>query len=323
MAEKTKPNEIRLIRVFDAPVKTVWDVWNDPHQATHWLGPRGFTITSHSKELKPGGLWHYTMHGPDGAQYINKTRYHEVEPYAKLVYDHGGNDERKPLFRVTVLFSESQGKTTADMTMAFPTPEDAVQTRGFIKKAGGDATWDRLAEYLEKQATGKESFVINRSFDAPIDVMFDMWSKPEHFSRWLAPTGFQMKFLHADIRTGGKTSYSMTADNGSLTMYGRAEYSKVERPSLLVYTQQFTDEKGNVSRHPMAPTWPETMQTTVAFSAEGPRRTRVTVHWEVVGPATREEMETFIKGRAGMTQGWTGSFDKLEEHLSTQVKTAA
>ena len=61
---------------------------------------------------------------------------------------------------------------------------------------------------------------------------------------------------------------------------------------------------------------PQTMLTTVQLTAEGPDRTRVTITWEVVGQATREEMETFLKGRGGMTQGWTGSFDKLEEYLS-------
>ena len=41
--------------------------------------------------------------------------------------------------------------------MALPTPEAAEETRKFIKKAGGDSTWDRLAEYLEKESTGKET----------------------------------------------------------------------------------------------------------------------------------------------------------------------
>ncbi len=319
MTTQTTSNEIKLTRVFAAPVKTVWEAWTDPKQAGQWWGPRGFTITSHSKDFKVGGMWHYTMHGPNGADYVNKTRFLEIETHKKMVYDHGGNDERKPLFRVTVLFSEVKGGTKMDMTMACPTPADAEQTRGFIKKAGGDATWDRFAEYLEKQSLGKEVFVINRAFDVPLDVMWDMWTKPDHFSKWLAPTGFNMKFLQADIKSGGKTFYSMAADNGGMTMYGRAAYSKVEKP-VLVYTQQFTDEKGNVSRHPMAPTWPETMQTNVKFTEEASNRTRVTVTWEVVGKATKEEMETFIKGRAGMTQGWTGSFDKLEDYLLLKTK---
>jgi hypothetical protein len=55
----------------------------------------------------------------------------------------------------------------------------------------------------------------------------------------------------------------------------------------------------------------------VQLAEEGADKTRVTVTWDVVGNATREELETFINQKAGMTQGWTGSFDKLEAHLNT------
>jgi uncharacterized protein YndB with AHSA1/START domain len=254
------------------------------------------------------------MHGPDGTDYPNTTKYFEVEEHAKLVYDHGANVDRPPMFRVTVLFKETDGKTTMDMTMALPTPEAAEEARKFIKKAGGNATWDRLAEYLDKESSGKEKFVINRSFDAPLETMFEMWTNPKHVAKWLPPTGFVMEFIRADIRTGGATLYVMT-NNKDVKMYGRAEYQKIERPDTLVYTQQFCDENEKLSRHPMAPTWPATMLTTVKLTAEGPDQTRVTVTWETFGPTTREELETFINAKAGMTQGWTGSFDKLEEYL--------
>lgn len=232
------------------------------------------------------------------------------------MYDHGANDDRPPLFRVTVLFSESKGKTKMEMRMALPTPEAAEETRKFIKGAGGDATWDRLAEYLEKASSGKEQFVINRSFDAPLDVMFEMWTNPKHFSQWLAPTGFTMQFIKADIRPGGKSFYLMSG--GNVKMYGRVEYLQIDKPDRIVYTQQFCDEHENISRHPMAPTWPETMLTTVRLSEEGPNKTRVTVTWEPHGATTREELETFIKSKGGMTQGWTGSFDKLDDYISKE-----
>lgn len=311
----TAANEINIIRIYDAPVQTVWDAWTDPKQAAQWWGPRGFTLTTHSKELKVGGIWHYTMHGPDGADYPNKALYHEVQPLKKLVYDHGGNDERAPLFKVTVLFSEQNGKTKMDMTMTLPTPEAAAQTREFIKKAGGNATWDRLAEYL---GGNKNLFVINRSFDAPLELMFDMWTKPEHVSQWAPPTGSTMQYIKADIRPGGTSHYSMSGGMMGI-LYGKASYIKIEKPDLLVYTQQFSDAAGNVSRHPMAPTWPETMLTTVRLAAEGSNRTRVSVTWEPYGSVTEEEIATFLQARAGMTMGWTGSFDKLEAKLAEET----
>jgi uncharacterized protein YndB with AHSA1/START domain len=317
MPAKNKSNEIAITRIYDAPVEAVWDAWTDPAQVAQWWGPRGFTLTTHSKDLRPGGSWVYTIHGPDGVDYPNKTQYFEVEPHAKLVYDHGANDDRPPLFRVTVLFSEIDGKTKMDMRMALPTPEAAEETRKFIKKAGGNSTWDRLAEYLEKESSGKDTFVINRSFDVPIALMFEMWTNPEHFSRWLPPTGSTMEFIKCDIRPGGGTFYLMSG-NGGMKMYGRAQYLAIDKPDRLVYTQQFSDANENVTRHPMVPTWPETMLTTVKLTEEGPDRTRVTVTWEPHGAVTREELETFVNAKAGMTQGWTGSFDKLEAYLPAQ-----
>ncbi|SHN37170.1 Uncharacterized conserved protein YndB, AHSA1/START domain [Duganella sacchari] len=314
MSEFSAPNEIRIVRIYDAPLQAVWDAWTDQAQVGLWWGPRGFTITTHSKDLRVGGHWTYTMHGPDGTDYPNSTLYHEVEPLRKLVYDHGGNADRPPLFRVTVLFDEVDGKTRMDMTMALADAETAAQTRTFIRHANGESTWDRLAEYLGKRLEDEEKFVINRSFEAPQDVVFDMWTTPEHLARWLPPAGMEMRFLRADIRPGGGSFYCMS--NPMITMYGRAQYEEIQRPKLLVYTQQFCDEHENISRHPMAPTWPETMRTKVEFNAEGPNRTRVTVTWDVAGKATAEELAVFLAHRSSMTQGWSGSFDKLEAVLA-------
>jgi uncharacterized protein YndB with AHSA1/START domain len=201
------------------------------------------------------------------------------------------------------------------MTMTLPTPEAAETTRKFIKKAGGDSTWDRLAEYIDKQTAGKERFVINRAFDVPLEVMFEMWTDPAQLSLWVPPTGFEMQYIRCDIKVGGSSFYCMSG-GGGMKMYGRAEYLEIKKPDRIVYTQQFCDENENVSRHPMSPTWPETMLTTVELHAEGPDRTRVCLTWEPTEGTSSEEFETFIKARGGMTQGWTGSFDKLEEHLA-------
>lgn len=311
MAAKNNSDSIHITRTYESPVKMVWDAWTDPTQVAQWWGPRGFTLTTHSKDLKPGGHWHYTMHGPDGVDYPNRTVYFEVEKYRKLVYDHGATKDQPPLFRVTVLFSELNNKTKMEMTMRCASVEAANEIKKFIKQAGGEATWDRLAEHLAKESSGKEPFVINRSFQAPLSTMFEMWTDPNHFLKWLPPTGFTMAFLKAEIKPGGSAFYVMT-DGGTTKMYGRTHYLEIEKPHRLVYTQQFCDENGNVSRHPHAPNWPETMLTAVELTEEGPHQTRVTVTWEAYGHCTMEELDVFRKAKGGMTQGWTGSFDKLE-----------
>lgn len=306
-----KSNELRLIRVYDAPVKLVWEVWSNDKHIVKWWGPRGFTLTTKSKDMRPGGKWIYTMHGPDGTDYPNITTYHEVIPYKKLVYDHGGNEERQKLFTVTVTFEEHKGKTVMDFTMAFDTTEAAREAKKFIKQAGGNATWDRLAEYLEHEKSGKDSFVINRSFEAPIAKVFEMWTNPKHFSQWLPSVGFTMEYFESEIKQGGTTFYKMT--NGStVDHYGKMNYKEISPVYRIVYTQCFTDEKGNLSKPPFEKNWPDTILTTVTLAEEGTSETRVTVEWEIYGEATDMERKTFRDARPGMTIGWTGSFDKLD-----------
>jgi uncharacterized protein YndB with AHSA1/START domain len=150
--------------------------------------------------------------------------------------------------------------------------------------------------------------------------MFEMWTNPEHLSRWLAPAGQQMEIVSGNMREGDGAFFRMFG-NG-IEFYGRTQYREIRKPNRLVYTQQFCTADGQSARHPFAPTWPETMQTTVEFTPEGPDRTRVTVYWEPDHSATREELDAFIAARSGMTMGWTGSFDKLEELVSPSSVSA-
>ncbi len=315
MTAADSANDIRITRIYDAPVALVWEAWTDPARVGEWWGPRGFTITTHSKDLRPGGSWVYTMHGPDGKDWPNFTRYLEVEPQARLVYDHGASAaDAAPAFRVTATFRDVDGKTELDMRMTLPTPEAARQTRTFIKAAGGNGTWDRLAEYLEQEVSAKQVFVINRSFDAPITTVFDMWTIPGQLVAWLPPAGFTMSIHHGEIRTGGHIFCSMS--NGAHAMHLRFGYLAVQRPDRLEYTQVFTDEHGAVSRQPGEEEWPVTTLVTVLFAAESPVQTRVTVRFEVHGPATAEEVAVFVGGRSSMAQGWSGSFDVLDALLA-------
>ena len=321
-AKKNSSPEISLTRIYDAPVQKVWDAWVDEKQVAQWWGPRGFTLTSHSKkDVRPGGTWKYTMHGPDGTNYENKAVFLEVKEHALLVYDHGAGDERPPAFRVKVQFIQMGEKTKMEMRMLLPTPEEAEKTRALIKAAGGNSTWDRLAEYLDENLHGKRRFVINRTFDAPIDVMYSMWTDPKHLAQWSGPTGSSIEYIDVDVKPNGRCFYVMTTADGQ-KMYGKVHYHELVKPTLIVYAQQFSDENKNTLRHPMAPTWPETMLTRIELSEEGPEQTRVTITWEPHGETTSTEWTTFISARSGMTQGWTGSFDKLDAYLEEMSAAA-
>ncbi len=314
MPKNYKDNEIYLERIYQAPVKLVWDVWMEADHVSKWWGPRGFTITNTSKEVKPGGEWVYMMHGPDKKDYPNKTKFIEVLPYKKIVYDHGGYDG-PPMFRVTVNFIEFDGKTKIEMWMSVASADIANNLKKHIKNAFGDSNWDRLAEYLEEIQHQKDIFVYNRTFHAPINSMWDAWTIPENLCQWMSPTGTSMTFINAEIKVGGTSFYHMT--NGQeMSMYGKAKYIEMDRPVKLVYIQNFADQDGNLGKHPMAPTWPSYMKTTIEFFAENELETRICISWEIYGDASPEERAIFHQAKAGMTMGWSGSLDKLEDFFS-------
>jgi uncharacterized protein YndB with AHSA1/START domain len=314
MAARNKSNVIEITRVYDAPLEAVWEAWTVPAEVAQWWGPRGFSLTTHSRDFRTGGHWHYTMHGPDGTDYENTAQYLEVVPMQRMVYDHGGHKDRPPLFRVTAVFTERNGRTRLDMSMALATAEAAEETRRFIRKAGGESTWDRLAEYLGRRVAGKEQFFIARSFNASIERVYDMWTDPSHLSQWMPPAGATMRFLRSEPRVGGSSFYVMSFEGGE-PMYGLLKYLALDKPARILYTQQFCDAKEQVTRPPFFKDWPVTMLATVELAAEDAQCTRVTVRWEPQSDATAEDVAEFVKQRGSMTGGWTGSFDKLEALL--------
>ena len=85
--ENLADREIVITRVFDAPREMAWDAWTDPKQVVRWWGPRGFTTTIHEMDVRPGGVWRQTMHGPDGTDYPGQMVFVEVviTPSTKLM----------------------------------------------------------------------------------------------------------------------------------------------------------------------------------------------------------------------------------------------
>jgi uncharacterized protein YndB with AHSA1/START domain len=77
----------------------------------------------------------------------------------------------------------------------------------------------------------------------------------------------------------------------------------------------FSDESGGLTRHPLSPTWPLELLTTVTFEDAPGGKTNLTLRWSPLN-ATDEENKTFAAARDGMTQGWTGTFERLATYLT-------
>src|SRR5882757_7001803 len=86
-SNNTRDRELLLTRTLNAPVQLVWEVCTNPDHIKNWWGPNGFTNTIHVMDVKPGGVWDFIMHGPDGTDYKNENIFTEVVKYKKIVYD--------------------------------------------------------------------------------------------------------------------------------------------------------------------------------------------------------------------------------------------
>ena len=151
---EVKEKQIVFTRVFDAPPELVWQAWTDPKMITQWWGPAGFTTTTKVMDVRPGGTWVHTMHGPDGTDYPNKKVYIKVEKPRLLEYTHGGGQEDGKDavgFHVLVTFEPVGDKTTITMTMTMPSAEHlqhVIETYGAVE--GGKQTLNSLAGFLAK-----------------------------------------------------------------------------------------------------------------------------------------------------------------------------
>jgi uncharacterized protein YndB with AHSA1/START domain len=145
----TTEREIASTRIFDAPRELAWKVWIDPEHIGKWWGPIGFTTTTKEFDLRPGGTWLFTMHGPDGTDYRNEVTYTAVAKPERIEYDHGPT----PIFHVTIIFAEEgETKTKLSMQMLFPTKEERDRTaEKFGAVEGLNQTLGRLEEYLAQQ----------------------------------------------------------------------------------------------------------------------------------------------------------------------------
>jgi uncharacterized protein YndB with AHSA1/START domain len=138
-------------RVFDAPRELVFAAWSDPEHLAQWWGPNGFTTTTRAFDMRPGGVWRFVMHGPDGRDYQNRITYDEIVKPERLVYSHGGAEDVEPVqFRVTVTFEDLGGKTRLTMRAVFPSAAERDRVaKDYGAVEGAQQTLARLAEHLK------------------------------------------------------------------------------------------------------------------------------------------------------------------------------
>ena len=137
--------------------------------------------------------------------------------------------------------------------------------------------------------------LITRKFDAPIALVFDVLTKPEHVSKWFAPHGCEMKECSIDLRVGGSYRQVFVTGDGTECSF-RGTYLEIEPPTRTVETWVFGGRPHI-----------ETVETVELHEADGV--TTLTVRTTYRDKASRDE------GIRGGFDGLEDSFDELEDLL--------
>jgi uncharacterized protein YndB with AHSA1/START domain len=158
---------------------------------------------------------------------------------------------------------------------------------------------------MTENDVSQEALVLERSFDAPTDLVWKMWTEPEHFKAWYGPDGATIPVATMDVRVGGTRlmCMEMPTPDGPMRMWFAGEYREVVENLRLVYTEFVSDEQGTMVSEPNG------HSTT----------TEVRVELEDVGGKTKMVLthRGVAAGSPGAA-GWAMALDKLAAHVEAR-----
>ena len=161
---------------------------------------------------------------------------------------------------------------------------------------------------MSKSSVSKDAVVIERIFNAPVDLIWQLWTQPEQFQKWYGPQGMTIPVANMDVRVGGKRliCMEMQMPDRNTKMWFTGEYVEVVPNKRLVFTDSMADENGNV----MSP-------SAMGMPDGHPETTEVIVELEDLGGRTKMVMtHAGVPADSGGAGGWNQAFDKLADLIN-------
>jgi len=238
----------------------------------------------------------------------------EVVPTERLAFVSTAIDDAgKPLLEAltTVHLVERNGKT--EMVLH-------AQAKGFVAIAeqmlqGMEAGWTQSIDKLEEHvaASSAPEFTFSRTFNAPLDKVWNAYSDLDALSKWWGPKGFQWIDGKLDFKPTGVFHYGMRSPTGEET-WGKFVYREIVKPERLIFLTSFSDRAGNTVRAPFAEDWPLEVLNVLTFT-ELHGATTVTMRGTPYN-ATEAEKQRFEEMKPSMNMGFKGTSDQLERYLA-------
>lgn len=166
-----------------------------------------------------------------------------------------------------------------------------------------------MTNALMHKVENNDTLVLERVFDAPRELVFEMYKKPEHLKEWWGPTGWTLPVCQVDFRPGGEWLYCMKCEDKNqgdfygMESWGKAIYKSIDEPNQLVYTDYFCNDKGEPNLEMPSTT------VTIDFVDMG-GKTKIVSTGKY---ASKEALDQVIG--MGMIQGITMTYDRLDALL--------
>lgn len=123
-------SEILSSRHMNCPVEILYQAFENPKYLKDWWGPEGFTNTIHEFDLRPGGNWKLTMHGPDKGNYENSSTFETVLHNRLVAWKRNSS----PLFDMAIAFEAlDDNHSRISFRMVFKTKEECEKMRKFVE----------------------------------------------------------------------------------------------------------------------------------------------------------------------------------------------
>ena len=121
------------------------------------------------------------------------------------------------------------------------------------------------ANAAERTWSLDREIVLTRVFDAPRELVFEAWTKPEHAMKWFGPKGFTCTLHEMDVRVGGRWRFDMIAPDGQ-RFTNRMKFRRIERPTLIEFDHGVDSDDD-----------PGRFRTTITFDEQGDDKTVITL----------------------------------------------
>jgi len=158
--------------------------------------------------------------------------------------------------------------------------------------------------------TDLPEFVIDRTFNAPREMVWRTWTDPELLARWYGP-GVETIIHEFNLTPGGVWRNEMKW--GEKSDLSEMTFIEVVEPEKLVWHHSSTDADWNVVSNPMMPDWPRVLLTKVTFEENGDQ-TNVRLSW-IPHEASDAEIACFEGAMDNFGGGWGAGFNIIAEIL--------